>query len=59
MIEKERDAKMLVNYDRYQKIWRSNLQQLSKARNRINEQGMSINYKMNNDLTLKGEEITV
>lgn len=53
----DREVKMLNNYEKYQRIWRNNLQPIEVARSRINEEGMSKNHKANKQLTEKGDTL--
>lgn len=46
---------MLLNYDRYQKIWRRNLQHIEEARNRINDSTVCENHKANKQQSARGD----
>jgi hypothetical protein len=53
MLNKEnRETKMMQNYDKYNNIWYNNLEQYSNARDRVNEKGIALNYRVNQEQSL-------
>ena len=50
-----RDTKMLQNFNKYQQIWQSNLNQFEEVRNKLNDKALSKNAKLNYQQSINGD----
>ena len=45
----------MQNYDKYQRIWCSNIQEFERARERLNDSALAKNSRVNVEQALKGD----
>lgn len=54
-IIKDRDSKILKNYDKYQEMWQNHIDHVEQVRNKLNYSTWCKSYKVNREQAAKGD----